>query len=77
MKKYKSKQPALLQGIIEREKRAVSPACFSHRNYHPFSNRLIFMFKIVEGLVPAIPPSEFLKPVKERRQVKVKRFEKL
>ena len=40
-----------------------------------FSNRLIFMFKIVEGLVPAIPPSEFLKPVKEKRQVKVKRFE--
>ena len=39
------------------------------------SNRLIFMFKIVEGLVPAIPPSEFLKPVKEKRQVKVKRFE--
>ena len=24
-----------------------------------FSNRLIFMYKVVEGLVPAIPPIEF------------------
>ena len=43
------------------------------------SNRLIVilivMFKIVEDLVPAIPPSEFLELVKEKREVKVKRFE--
>ena len=39
------------------------------------SNRLIFMYKIVEGLVPAIPPNEFLKPAKQNRQVKEKNFE--
>ena len=39
------------------------------------SNRLIFMNKVVEGLVPAISTSEFLKAAKLKRQVKVKRFE--
>ena len=33
------------------------------------------MFKIVEGTVKAIPSNEFLKPMKEKRQVKVKSFE--
>ena len=33
------------------------------------------MFKIVEGSVKAIPSNKFLKPVKEKRHVKVKRFE--
>ena len=37
------------------------------------SNRSIFMFKIVEGLVPAIPPSKFLKPVKEKVKKKKKK----
>ena len=39
------------------------------------TNRLIFMYKVVEGLVPAIPPNEFLKPSRQKRQVKVKNFE--
>ena len=39
------------------------------------SNRLIFMYKVVEGLVPAIPPNEFLKPTRQKRQVKAKHFE--
>ena len=39
------------------------------------SNRLIFMYKVVEGLVPAIPPNEFLKPTRQKRQVKAKYFE--
>ena len=32
------------------------------------------MYKVVEGLVPAIPPEEFLKPAKTRRQIKGKQF---
>ena len=36
------------------------------------TNRLIFMYKVVEGLVPAITPNEFLKPSRQKRQVKVK-----
>ena len=39
------------------------------------SNRLIFKYKVVEGLMPAIPPNEFLKPPRQNRQVKVKNFE--
>ena len=39
------------------------------------SNRLIYMYKVVEGLVPAIPPNEFLKPTRQKRQVKAKYFE--
>ena len=30
-------------------------------------NRLVFMYKVVEGLVPAIPADEFLKPKKPKR----------
>ena len=33
------------------------------------SNRIIFKYKVVEGLMPAIPPNEFLKPPRQNRQV--------
>ena len=35
------------------------------------SNRLIFINKVFEVLVPAIPPNEFRKPSRQKRQVKV------
>ena len=38
-------------------------------------NRLCFMFKISRGLVPAIPPPEYLTPVRHKRQIKAKSFE--
>ena len=38
------------------------------------SCRLVFLFKVVEGLVPAISPDEFLKPQKSKRQIKPKKF---
>ena len=37
-------------------------------------NRLVFMFKVVEELVPAIPPDDFLKPQKHKRQIKSKKY---
>ena len=37
-------------------------------------NRLVFMFKVGEGLVPAIPPDDFLKPQKPKRQIKSKKY---
>ena len=37
-------------------------------------NRLVFMYKVVEGLVPAIYPDELLKPAKIERQIKGKQF---
>ena len=39
------------------------------------SNRLIFLYKGVEEIVPAIPLNEFLKSSKQTRQVKVRRLE--
>ena len=39
------------------------------------SKRLICIYMVVEGLVPTIPLNEFLKPTKQKRQVKEKRFE--
>ena len=41
---------------------------------HRSVDRLIFMYMVVEGLVPAIPPDEFLKPTKTRRQIKGKQY---
>ena len=36
--------------------------------------RLVFLLKVVEGLMPAINPEEFLKPRKPKRQIKPKQF---
>ena len=38
------------------------------------SCRLVFLFKVVEGLVPAINPDEFLKPQKPKRHIKPKTY---
>ena len=37
-------------------------------------NRLVFFYKVVEGLVPPIPPEELLQPVRARRQIKAKKY---
>ena len=38
------------------------------------SCRLVFLFKVVEGLVPAINPDEFPKPQKPKRHIKPKTY---
>ena len=37
--------------------------------------RLAFMYKIAEGLVPAIPPDSQLKPVRNKRRIRAKKFQ--
>ena len=37
--------------------------------------RLTLLFKIAEGLVPAIPPDLYLTPMKEKRHIKPKVFQ--
>ena len=37
--------------------------------------RLFFLFKVVDGLVPAINPEEYLKPQKQKRRIKPKTYE--
>ena len=36
--------------------------------------RLCFFFKVVRGLVPAIPAGNFLQPIENKRQIHPKRF---
>ena len=36
------------------------------------SLRLILMYKVVEGLVPSLPPSQFVKFERPKRQIKPK-----
>ena len=36
------------------------------------SLRLILMYKVVEGLVPSLPPDQFIKFAKPKRQIKTK-----
>ena len=38
-------------------------------------NRLCFLFKIANGLVPAIPPETYLTAIKNKRKIKAKTFE--
>ena len=38
------------------------------------ANRLIFFFKVVEGLVPALPTHDYLTPVRGKRQIKSSQF---
>ena len=37
--------------------------------------KLIYMYKVVEGLVPAINPDKYLKKSKPKRRIKAKKFE--
>ena len=37
-------------------------------------NRLVFMYKVVEGLVPAIPVDDFLKPQKTKRHIRPRKY---
>jgi len=36
--------------------------------------RLVFLFKVVEGSVPAIPPEDYLIPQRPKRTVRVRTF---
>ena len=36
--------------------------------------RLVFQYKVVEGLVPALSPDVFLKPEKPKRQIKARQY---
>ena len=36
--------------------------------------RLIFLYKIVEGLTPAIPPADYLKPIEVKRRIRATRY---
>ena len=64
---YQSREEGCVTGMLQALE-------LSSLEKHRSINRLIFMYKVVEGLVPAIPPEEFLKPAKTRRQIKGKQF---
>ena len=37
-------------------------------------NRLVFMYKVVKGLVPAIPVDDFLKPQEPKRHIRPRKY---
>jgi len=37
-------------------------------------NRLVMLYKVAEGLVPAIPATDYLKPARVKRQIKAKQY---
>jgi hypothetical protein len=39
------------------------------------SQKLIFLYKVVEGLVPAIEPDDYLKKARPKRSITAKKFE--
>ena len=66
---YKSKDPGCVTSMLHRLE---LPSLEERRR----QLRLIFMFKVVEGLVPAMPSDQFFTPkTNNRRQIRAKRFE--
>ena len=57
--------------VIARMLETLEPASLEQRRSF---NRLVFMYKVVEGLVPAIPVDDFLKPQKPKRHIRPKKY---
>ena len=38
------------------------------------TNRLIFFYKVIEGLVPPSPPEDVLKPIRQKRHIRAKKY---
>ena len=67
-KDYKSRTPGSMTSMLEQLQ---LPSLQERRK----QRRLIFLYKVVEGLVPAVPPEQFLKPKqRNKRQIRAKRF---
>ena len=67
-KDYKSRTPGSMTSLLEQLQ---LPLLQERRK----QLRLIFLYKVVEELVPAVPPEEFLKPKqRNKRQIRAKRF---
>ena len=67
-KDYKSREPGSMTSML---KNLQLPSLEERRK----QLRLIFLYKVVEGLVPAVPPQQFLKPKQNnKRQIRAKRF---
>ena len=67
-KDYKSREPgSMTKMLVDLD----LPTLESRRK----ENRLCFLYKISRGLVPAIPPSDYLIPIVNKRKIKAKTFE--
>jgi hypothetical protein len=60
---YRTTTPGFVTGLLAKHK---LPPLQDRRE----SLRLLFFFKVVEGLVPALPPDQFVTPQKQGRQIK-------
>ena len=66
-KDYKTRTP----GSITQMRKELELATLEERRT---SLRLILMYKVVEGLVPALPPTSFVKNTRPKRQIKPKQY---
>ena len=66
-KDYKSREGCMTKMLNELN----LPTLQSRRQ----KQRLIFFYKVVEGQVPAMPPDQFVKYQKSKRQIRAKRFD--
>jgi hypothetical protein len=60
---YRTTTPGFVTGLLAKHK---LPPLQDRRE----SLRLLFFFKVVEGLVPALPPDQFVTPQKQGRQIR-------
>ena len=66
-KDYRSREPGSVTRMLE------------DQNLPPLQKRrkdlrLALLFKVVEGLVPAVPPEDYLTPARNKRKIKAKSF---
>ena len=65
---YRTREPGSVTSMLDQLK---LPSLQERRQ----QLRLIFMYKVVEGLVPAVPPQQFLTPIKNnKRRIKPRQF---
>ena len=64
---YKSREP----GSISKMKKELDLETLEERRH---SLRLILMYKVVEGLVPALPTSQFVNFTRQKRNIKTRTY---
>ena len=67
-KNYKSRE----EGSLTKMLRDLDLPSLASRRQH---QRLIFFYKVVEGMIPAIQPDDYINFQKPKRQIRAKRFE--
>ena len=72
---YRSREEGSITKMLEMlDLQSLENRRSASRSDHCLSFYFVFFYKVVEGLVPAVSPEEFLKSVKQKRILKTKNF---